>query len=105
MLGVYVRERGTLTLPDAIAKMTWLPAKVLEDYSPQMARKGRIQVGADAEITVFDPSTVIDNATYRDPYRESSGMLHVLVSGNFVIRDGALQEHAHPGERLLAEPR
>jgi N-acyl-D-aspartate/D-glutamate deacylase len=54
VLGRYVREKSSLSLQDAIAKMTYLPAKMLQGYSPSMAMKGRIKVGADADITVFD---------------------------------------------------
>ncbi|MCP5093719.1 MAG: amidohydrolase family protein, partial [Gammaproteobacteria bacterium] len=90
VLGRYVREKGSLSLQDAIAKMSYLPAKMLQDFSPSMAMKGRIKVGADADITVFDPATVIDNATNSDPYQASSGIVHVLVGGQLAIRDGAL---------------
>jgi N-acyl-D-aspartate/D-glutamate deacylase len=102
VLGRYVREKGALTLSQAIAKMTLLPARVLESYSPNMARKGRISVGADADISIFDPEQVIDNATYREPYQKSSGMVHVLVGGEFVIRDAALNKGAFPGKRILS---
>lgn len=101
LLGRYVREKGSLSLQDAIAKMTYLPAKMLQGYSPSMAMKGRIKVGADADITVFDPATIIDNATYADPYRASSGIVHVLVGGQLAIRDGELQSDAYAGRRVL----
>lgn len=101
VLGRYVREKGSLSLEDAIAKMTLLPAKVLGQYSPSMARKGRIDVGADADVTVFDPATVIDNATYENPYQASSGIVHVLVNGRFALRDGDLQTEVHAGQRIL----
>ena len=101
VLGRYVRERASLKLTDAIAKMTYLPASVLDDYSPAMALKGRIQAGADADITIFEPETVIDNSTYRDPYQASSGIEHVIVAGAIVIRDGEMQEEAFPGPRVL----
>jgi N-acyl-D-aspartate/D-glutamate deacylase len=101
VLGRYVRANGSLSIAEAIAKMTYLPASVLDDYSPAMARKGRIQPGADADITVFDPNTVIDNATYRDPYQASSGIEHVVVAGAIVIRNGEMQEKVFPGQRVL----
>jgi len=81
--------------------MTYLPAKMLQDYSPSMAMKGRIKVGADADITVFDPATVIDNATYADPYQASSGIVHVLVGGQLAISDGELQSDVYAGRRVL----
>jgi N-acyl-D-aspartate/D-glutamate deacylase len=104
ILGHYVREEGTLSLHDAIAKMTILPARVLSAYSPSMARKGRVQVGADADITVFDPTTVMDNATFENPYQASSGITHVLVNGEFVVFQGELQQDSYPGTRVLRHP-
>lgn len=102
VLGRYTEERGgKLTLMQALAKMTILPARVLETYIPAMQRKGRVQVGADADITIFDSSSVIDNATFQDPYNASSGIRHVLVNGQFVVRDSQLQEDAFPGKRIL----
>ena len=101
VLGRYVREKGTLSLQDAIAKMTYLPATMLQDYSPSMAKKGRIKIGADADITMFDPATVIDNATYADPYRTSGGIVHVLVGGRLAISDGELQSDVYAGRRVL----
>jgi N-acyl-D-aspartate/D-glutamate deacylase len=101
VLGRYVREKGSLSLTDAIAKMTLLPASVLDAYSPSMAQKSRIQPGKDADITIFDPETVIDNGTYQDPYQASSGIIHVLVNGQFVVRNDELVEDAFPGKRVL----
>jgi N-acyl-D-aspartate/D-glutamate deacylase len=101
VLGRYVREKGSLSLQDAIAKMTYLPAKMLQDYSLSMAKKGRINPGADADITVFDPATIIDNATYADPYQASSGIVHVLVDGQLALRDGELQQDIYAGRRVL----
>lgn len=101
ILGRYVREQGALSLADALAKMTLLPAKVLEAYSPVMGKKGRIQVGFDADITVFDPESVIDQATFEDPFQASTGITHVLVNGQFVVRDDELLEGSFPGKRLL----
>jgi len=101
VLGRYVREKGSLSLQDAIAKMTYLPAKMLQDYSPSMAMKGRIKIGADADITIFDPATVIDNATYSDPYQASSGIVHVFVGGQLALSDGELQSDVFAGRRVL----
>jgi len=101
VLGRYVREKGSLSLQDAIAKMTYLPARMLQGYSPSMAMKGRIKVGADADITVFNPATIIDNATYAEPYQASSGIVHVLVGGQLAISDGELQSDVYAGRRVL----
>lgn len=102
VLGRYVREKGSLSLADAIAKMTYLPASMLDNYSPAMALKGRIQPGADADITVFDPKTVTDNATFENPYQPSSGIEHVIVGGKIVIRDGEMQQDVYAGRRVLS---
>ena len=80
--------------------MTLLPAQRLEVVVPGMTRKGRIQVGSDADLTIFDPARIIDRATYEDPDQYSAGISHVLVGGTFVVRDGVLQEDARPGRPL-----
>jgi N-acyl-D-aspartate/D-glutamate deacylase len=72
--------------------MTLLPASRLEAISPQMARKGRLRIGADADITVFDPQRVIDKATFDKPDQYSEGIPFVLVNGVFVVREGELVE-------------
>ena len=99
VLGRYVREQKALTLVDALRKMTIMPAKRLEKLIPAMQRKGRIAVGSDADITVFDPARVIDVATLEKPATASAGIQHVLVAGTFVVRDGALQT-AMPGQAM-----
>jgi len=97
VLGHYVRERKLLDLKTAIAKMTILPAKRLEKVAPAMARKGRIQVGADADISVFDPNTVKDNATYDQPLQASSGYRYVLVGGKVMAENGKITPKLFPG--------
>jgi N-acyl-D-glutamate deacylase len=96
-LAQYARERHVIDLSDAIAKTAYLPAKLLEDSVPQMKRKGRLQVGMDADVVVFDPGTLQDRATYERPNQTSVGMRDVLVNGALVIRDGALDTDAYPG--------
>jgi hypothetical protein len=97
VLGRYVRERGALSLMDALAKMTILPARRLEKSVPQMKLKGRIAVGADADITVFDPATVLDVATYDQPAQYSQGIVHVLVGGVAIIDEGRTVANIAPG--------
>jgi dihydroorotase len=90
VLGHYVRERGIITLMEAIRKMSLLPAQRLESASSQMKTRGRICLGATADLCIFDPMTVKDCATYEEPKLPSQGIVHVLVNGTFVVRDGKL---------------
>jgi len=98
VLGRYVRENWVLTLMQALRKMTIMPAQRLEGFAPSMARKGRVQVGADADIVVFDPDTVIDEATFANPMQYSSGFKHVLVNGVFVVKNGGFEKDIFPGK-------
>ncbi len=97
VLGRYVREKKTLGLMEAIRKMTLLPAQRLEASVPQMRSKGRIKVGADADLTIFDPARVIDRATFAEPAVPSAGIVHVVVNGTFVVRNEALVPGVAPG--------
>jgi N-acyl-D-aspartate/D-glutamate deacylase len=97
---INVREQKALTLTAAIEKMTLLPARRLESMSPQMAGKGRIHVGADADVTVLDPERVIDKATFDEPDQYSEGIPFVLVNGVFVVRDGKVVEGVKPGAAI-----
>ena len=69
-----------------------------------MTRKGRLQVGADADITVFDPETVLDRATFEAPATAAQGIAFVLVEGVAVVRDGALVEDVFPGRAITSNP-
>jgi dihydroorotase len=101
VLGRYVRDEKALSLMDAIRKMTLDPAKRLEARVPQMANKGRIRIGADADITIFDPATVIDRATYEDATLPSTGIPYVIVNGEVVVDQGQLTS-ARPGRGVRA---
>ncbi len=92
VLGRYVREQHVLSLNDAIRKMSFMPAERLG-----MPNKGRIKVGADADITVFDPNRVIDRATFENPAQYSEGIPYVLVGGTLVVKDSQIQSEVFPG--------
>jgi len=100
VLGRYVRELKTLTLMDALRKMTLMPAKRLEHIAPMMKNKGRIRVGADADLTIFNAGLVIDKSTFEEPAQYSEGITHVLVGGVFVVKDGKLQTDVNPGRAI-----
>ncbi|MFN7826489.1 MAG: amidohydrolase family protein [Acidobacteriota bacterium] len=100
MLGRYVREEKSITLMQALRKMSLLPAQRLEKSVPMMRNKGRIRVGADADLILFDPARVIDRATFENPGQYSEGIRHVLVNGNFVVRDEKLVEGVKPGQAI-----
>jgi len=102
VLGRYVREADVLSLPQAIAKMTLMPAQRLEKRVPGMRDKGRIRVGADADITVFDPARVLDRATFEDPAQFSTGVVYVLVAGVPVVDNGLLNRDIRPGRPVRA---
>lgn len=102
VLGHYVRETKTLTLMDALRKMTLMPAQRLEQRVPMMKNKGRIRVGADADITIFDTERIIDKSTYEEPAKYSEGIMYVLVNGVLVINNGQLQSGIAPGRAVRA---
>lgn len=103
ILGVYVRERKTLTLMEALRKMTIMPAQRLETISPMMRLKGRLQVGADADITIFDPNTILDKATFEGGLKFSEGIHHVLVNGTFVVKGGKTIGNVFPGQPVYGK--
>jgi N-acyl-D-aspartate/D-glutamate deacylase len=103
ILGYYVRERGSVTLMDAIRKMALMPAQRLEKSTVTARRKGRLQEGADADIVVFDPKSVADRATYAAPREPSVGMKYVIVGGAVLIDQGKLIANTFPGKPVLPD--
>jgi N-acyl-D-aspartate/D-glutamate deacylase len=83
VLGVYARDRGLLTLEDAVRKMTSLSAAKIGAFD-----RGLIRAGMFADVTVFDPKTVIDKSTYLEPFQYSEGIAYVLVNGRPVWESG-----------------
>ncbi|PYU72919.1 MAG: D-glutamate deacylase [Acidobacteria bacterium] len=102
VLGRYVREEKALDLMTALKKMTLMPAQRLEKRAPMFKDKGRIRVGADADITVFDANRIIDKATYEKPLQYSEGIQFVLVNGVLVVKDGQLVDGVFPGRAARA---
>jgi len=92
VLGRYVREWGVLKLEEAVHKISGLPAQYLK-----MADRGMLREGAVADITVFDPDTVIDRSTWAEPGLYAEGIIHVLIGGEFALQDG------EPTERRLGD--
>jgi N-acyl-D-aspartate/D-glutamate deacylase len=101
-LGHYVREEKAVDLMTALRKMTLMPAQRLQNRAPMFENKGRISEGADADITVFDPQRIIDNATFEDPLQYSSGIQFVVVNGVPVVSNGELVEGVFPGRPARA---
>jgi len=102
VLGQYVRENNHLSLNDALAKMTIMPARRLEAISPAMRSKGRLQIGADADITIFSPEKIIDKADFSG-MKYSEGIEYVLVNGVIVVNSGKSVEGVFPGRPVLGK--
>ena len=103
VLGKYVREDKVIDLMTALEKMTLLPAKRLENIAPSMRFKGRIQVGADADITIFNPATIIDKSTFEKGLEFSAGVEYVMVNGSFVLKNGKTVSNVFPGQAVYGK--
>jgi N-acyl-D-aspartate/D-glutamate deacylase len=103
VLAQYVRERKTLTLMDALRKMSLMPAQMLERSTPDAHRKGRLQEGADADVVVFDPQTITDRSTFEKPMEPSVGVRELIVAGTLVIDGGKLVPDVYPGQAIVGK--
>ncbi len=94
VLGIYVREKKLLSWETAVAKMTGMPAAKLG-----LRNRGLIRPGYFADLAIFDPATVKDEATFQDPHRHPTGIPYVIVNGRLVVDQG--QMRALPAGRVL----
>lgn len=102
VLGRYVREQNALDLMTALRKMTLMPARRMEKRTPAFRDKGRMRVGADADVTIFDAARIRDRSTYQKPSEASEGISFVLVNGVEVVKNGKLVDGAAPGRGVRA---
>lgn len=103
VLGKYVREEKVIDLMTAIGKMSYLPAKRLETIAPTMHHKGRLQVGADADICIFNPTTITDKASFEKGLAFSEGMEFVIVNGIVVLKNGKTLSNTFPGQPIYGK--
>jgi len=105
ILAQYVREKKTLSLMEALRKMSLMPAQMLERSTPAARQKGRLREGADADIAVFDAGAISDRSTYEKPMEPSVGMRFLLVQGIVVVEEGKIVPGVFPGRALLGPGR
>ncbi len=105
VLKQYVREKGTISLMDAIRKMSFMPAEMLERSTPAARQKGRLQEGCDADIVVFDAATISDRATFEKPMEPSVGVHYLVVGGTVVVDEGKVVPDVFPGRAILGPGR
>jgi N-acyl-D-aspartate/D-glutamate deacylase len=101
VLAQYVREKGTISLMDALRKMSLMPAQMLERSTPAARLKGRLQEGADADIVVFDAATISDRSTFEKPMEPSVGVHYLVVGGTVLVDGGKIAENVFPGRALV----
>jgi N-acyl-D-aspartate/D-glutamate deacylase len=101
VLARYVRDQKTITLNDAIRKMSLMPAQRLENSTPDAKLVGRLQQGARADIVVFDPQAIQDRASFRAPTEASVGVRYLVVAGTLVVDGGHLVEDVAPGQAFV----
>ncbi len=101
VLAQYVREKQTITLMNALRKMSFMPAEMLERSTSAARQKGRLQEGADADVVIFDPATITDRATFDKPMEPSTGVHFLVVAGAIIIDEGKIVPNVFPGQALL----
>src|SRR5579864_8813253 len=102
VLAQYVREKKTISLMEALKKMSLMPALMLERSTPEAWHKGRMQEGSDADMVVFDPQTIADRATFEKPMEPSVGVHYLVVAGTVVIDDGKMVDSVYPGRAVVS---
>ncbi|PWW08822.1 dihydroorotase-like cyclic amidohydrolase [Paenibacillus cellulosilyticus] len=102
-IGLYARERGVITLMEAIEKTSLLPAQRLEREAPLLKKKGRVAKGMDADLVVFDYKTIIDESTVEHPELYSSGIKYVWVGGQTALSNGKLNHSIHVGQPIKSQ--
>jgi N-acyl-D-aspartate/D-glutamate deacylase len=100
VLAQYVREKGAITLMEALRKMSLMPAQMLESSTPAAHQKGRLQEGADADIVVFDAAKISDRSTYAKPMEPSVGVHYLLVGGTILVSEAKIVPNVFPGRAL-----
>jgi hypothetical protein len=105
VLAQYVREKKMLTLPDALRKMTLMPAQMLERSTLAARNKGRLQEGADADIVVFDAAAISDRSTFQKPMEPSVGVHYLVVGGTVLVDEGKIVPDVFPGRALVGPGR
>lgn len=101
ILGQYVREEGLLSLSDAIARLSLFPAMRMQAFAPAFFKKGRISVGADADLVIFDPASIAASADYDEPFLPPAGIDFVLVGGSVTAESGAVVTERGSGKKLI----
>jgi N-acyl-D-aspartate/D-glutamate deacylase len=102
VLAQYVREKKTISLMEALKKMSLMPAQVLERSTPAAHGKGRLQEGMDADVVVFDSQTIADRATFEKPMEPSVGVHFLIVAGTVVIDKGKMVDSVYPGKAVVS---
>ncbi len=102
LFGRYVREEKVLTMMEAVKKTSLLPAQRLEDIAPSMKKRGRIELGCFADITIFNPDTIIDRSTPENPGLPSAGVEYVIVNGITVKDPEGVIKGVNPGKPVYS---